>query len=163
MDYGSPRHPPPSPGPSRLGGGDGGSTMELSEVQRDVESRAAGMPARLVERIAERLGGMASATAVYGAPVERDGVTVIPVARVQMGFGAGGGTGTSGAQETGSGGGGGGGVMATPMGFISISNGHAEFHPIQHPIRIAELAPVIAAGGFAAWLALTGLRRLFRG
>ncbi|MET9972827.1 hypothetical protein ABZZ80_44970, partial [Streptomyces sp. NPDC006356] len=36
----------------------------------------------LLEHLADRLGGSASVTAVYGEPVTADGVTVIPVARV---------------------------------------------------------------------------------
>ena len=138
--------------------------MELAQIEQDLKNRAANTPTRLVNQLAERLGGMASASAVYSPPVERDGITVIPVARIQMGFGAGGGDGTmTSAQNTGSGGGGGGGVSATPLGFIAVSHGHAEFHPIRHQMRVAECAPVIAAAGLAAWLTLTGLRRLFRG
>ncbi len=44
---------------------------------------------RLVERLAERLGSTARATAVFGEPVECDGVTVIPVAKARWGFGGG--------------------------------------------------------------------------
>jgi uncharacterized spore protein YtfJ len=137
--------------------------MNLTEVQRDVESQAAGLPARLVERIAERVGGVASASAVFATPVERDGITVIPVAKLRWGFGAGGGSGTSSSQDAGSGGGGGGGVLAEPMGYIAFADGHAEFHPIHQPMRGLTTAPIILASGVAAWLALTALRRLWRG
>lgn len=46
-------------------------------------------PVRLVERLADRLGSSAHATAVFGGPIERDGVTVIPVAKARWGFGGG--------------------------------------------------------------------------
>ena len=48
-------------------------------------------PVRLVERLADKLGSSAHSTAVFGEPVERDGVTVIPVAKARWGFGGGGG------------------------------------------------------------------------
>jgi uncharacterized spore protein YtfJ len=137
--------------------------MSMTEVQRDVESRAASLPSRLAERIAERLGGAASASAVFGAPVERGGITVIPVARVRWGFGAGGGSGSASGEEVGSGGGGGGGVLAAPLGFIAITDGRAEFQPIREPMSGLTSAPIILAAGMAAWLAMTALRRLLRG
>src|SRR3954468_16193620 len=45
--------------------------------------------AELMDRMASKLGGKASVSAVYGDPIERGGVTVIPVARVSLGFGVG--------------------------------------------------------------------------
>jgi uncharacterized spore protein YtfJ len=44
---------------------------------------------RLVERLAEKIGSSARAAAVFGETVERDGVTVIPVAKARWGFGGG--------------------------------------------------------------------------
>ena len=46
-----------------------------------------------VERIAERVGAKASVRAVFGDPIERGEITVIPVARVRWGFGGGAGRG----------------------------------------------------------------------
>jgi uncharacterized spore protein YtfJ len=121
----------------------------------------------MIQRIAERLGGAANAAAVYGTAVERDGVTVIPVAKVRWGFGGGSGSGEGrmaegSRQGGGSGEGGGGGVLATPMGYIEIANGAAEYKPIKDPMTLLFVPPVIIAGGVAAWLALSGLRRLVR-
>ncbi len=48
-----------------------------------------------LERIAEHLGAAAGVKSAYGEPVERGGVTVIPVAKVAWGFGGGDGAGTS--------------------------------------------------------------------
>ena len=73
----------------------------------------------LLERIAHTVGQRAQASAVFGEPVQREGVTVIPVARVRFGFGGGGGGGSRQGEE-GSGGGGGGGASVTPIGFIEL-------------------------------------------
>jgi uncharacterized spore protein YtfJ len=42
-----------------------------------------------VASLAEKLGATARAATVFGDPVERDGVTVIPVARARWGYGGG--------------------------------------------------------------------------
>jgi len=82
---------------------------------------------RLVPVLAERLGASACAAAVFGEPIERDGVTIVPVARVRYGFGGGGGAGPDG---RGAGSGGGGGAMSSPAGFIEIRGDTARFRPI---------------------------------
>jgi uncharacterized spore protein YtfJ len=92
----------------------------------------------LVERIGEVVQIHANARQVYGEPVERGGLTIIPVARVQWGFG-GGGIG-HGALERG---GGGGGARATPAGYIEVRDGQAEYRPIHD---LGSAAPLIAAG-----------------
>ncbi len=106
--------------------------------------------------LARRVGLKAGARNVFGEPVERDGVTVIPVAKVRYGFGGGMGEGEDG---DGMGQGGGGGVMASPTGFIEVRQGGATFTPI----RDASAGwPMIVASGVAAWLVFRGLRALFR-
>jgi uncharacterized spore protein YtfJ len=107
-----------------------------------------------IERFAERLGVSAKAATVYADPVERNGVTVIPVAKVRYGFGGGRG---SRAQEEGTGGGGG--VHVSPIGYIELRDGGSEFKPISDP---TSRVPVIIAGGLMGWLILRALRRLFR-
>lgn len=86
----------------------------------------------LLEGLAERLGGKASVTAVFGTPIVCDGVTVIPVARVGFGFGGGAGR-EIGTSKRGEGGGGGGGAEARPLGFIEVREGAAVFKPIRDP------------------------------
>lgn len=85
--------------------------------------------------MAEKLGAVARAATVYGEPVERDGITVIPVAKARWGFGGGGGhrkdKNEDDKQEEG-GVGGGGGVQVTPVGFIEIKNNAANFRPIRN-------------------------------
>ncbi|MFI9832174.1 GerW family sporulation protein [Streptomyces sp. NPDC051913] len=96
------------------------------------ELDAARASTTLLERLAEKLGGKATVGAVYGEPITRDGVTVVPVARVSFGFGGGAGH-ESGAARSADGGGGGGGVDARPLGYIEIRNGTAVYKPIRDP------------------------------
>jgi uncharacterized spore protein YtfJ len=46
-----------------------------------------------VVRMADRIGAKVNVKTVFGEPVERDGITVIPVAKVRWGFGGGAGRG----------------------------------------------------------------------
>lgn len=133
-----------------------------------------------VERIAERVGGKASVRAVFGDPIERDGITIIPVARVRWGFGGGAGNGPVGVgpgldgegrsgvesgagsgdgYQSGSGSGGGGGAAAAPVGFIEIGPDGATFRPITSVLPSPGF--LLAAGATAA-LVLRGLSRLIR-
>jgi uncharacterized spore protein YtfJ len=122
-------------------------------------SGAAEASATLLERLADRLGGKATVTAVFGEPVVCEGVTVIPVAKVRFGFGGGAG-GETGTAKTVEGGGGGGGAEARPVGFIEIKNGTATFKPIRDPWAdvVVPLA-AIAAGTVASKLARAIARR----
>jgi hypothetical protein len=97
-----------------------------------------------VERLGEWVGGRVTAAAVFGAPVEREGVTVIPVARAAWGFGGGTGEGEG---QTGSGGGGGGAVR--PIGYIEVRDGSAEFKPLRTGPPTALVAAAAIAGGLA--------------
>ena len=60
----------------------------------------------LLKRIGQTVGDKAKVTSVFGDPVDREGITVIPVAKARFGFGGGGGAGGREGEE-GSGGGGG--------------------------------------------------------
>jgi uncharacterized spore protein YtfJ len=108
-----------------------------------------------VERVAEKMGASASAKAVYADPVEHDGVTVIPVAKVRWGFGGG-----SGRKKGERGSGGGGGMQATPLGYIEIKAGQTQFRPIRDPMN---LVPIAAVGSLAGWILLRSIRKLIRG
>ncbi len=80
-----------------------------------------------------------SAKTSYGEPVVRDGVTVIPVARVMLGYGAGGGVGESRHGENGEdapsavGSGGAGGGVVQPVGFIEVTQAGARWQPLEPP------------------------------
>jgi uncharacterized spore protein YtfJ len=100
----------------------------------------------LLERIGATVGQRAQASTIFGEPIEREGVTVIPVARARFGFGGGGGSGSREGDE-GSGGGGGGGVAVGPIGYIELRQGRAEFKRILTP---SDLVALVAAASFAA-------------
>jgi uncharacterized spore protein YtfJ len=115
--------------------------------------------ASFIERIAEKMGATARTSLVYSEPVERDGVTVIPVARVRYAFGGGAGEGEGGkdGRDHGSGSGGGGGVSASPAGYIEIRDGESNFRPIHDRTSLALL---IVAGGISGMLILRGITAL---
>src|SRR5262245_38570153 len=92
-----------------------GTTKEAA-MHAETEQRSQ-LADELIERIGQTVGERAHASTVFGEPVERDGLTVIPVAKARFGFGGGGGSGGPPGEE-GSGGGGGGGAAVTPIGFI---------------------------------------------
>jgi len=105
-----------------------------------------------VERLADRIGASMTASAVFGQPVERSGITVIPVAKATWGFGGGSG-GEDGKEGTG---GGGGGVVA-PLGYIEVRESGAKFKRIRDPRLIA--AVLVAAIGVAGLAAQAAGRR----
>jgi uncharacterized spore protein YtfJ len=115
-------------------------------------SDASSVANEVVEQVGQAVGGRAQASAVFGEPVEREGVTVIPVAKARFGFGGGGGSGSRHGDE-GGGGGGGGGASITPVGYIEVRESRAEFRRITTATDLLALA---LAGSIAA---LT-LRRL---
>jgi uncharacterized spore protein YtfJ len=98
----------------------------------------------LLATLADRIGARFSAASVYGTPIERDGVTVVPVAAARFGIGAGSGSDPSKGQE-GEGGGAGGGVTAA--GYVELKDGRSRFVPVVHPARMLALicATVLAA------------------
>jgi uncharacterized spore protein YtfJ len=113
----------------------------IEDAKSEAEADVAASGERF-DRLVESLGGSASASAVFGDPVERDGVTVVPVARVRYGVGGGGGRGAgrrkkrdTGSAEQEVGYGHGGGVQATPVGYIEISGGKADYKRIADPVR----------------------------
>jgi uncharacterized spore protein YtfJ len=87
-----------------------------AELSRDTEALD------FMQRLGERVGLISRAAAIFGDPVEREGVTVIPVAKATWGFGGG-----SGGEAANQGSGGGGGGVVRPIGFIEVKNGDARF------------------------------------
>jgi len=115
--------------------------------------------AELLERLADKLGAKASVSAVFGDPVERGEITIIPVAMVGFGFGAGVGMNRKSKEgDQGQGGGGGGGTLATPRGYIEIKDGEAVFKPIRDA-RMEALLAALVAGSTALQVVRTLLRR----
>jgi uncharacterized spore protein YtfJ len=107
--------------------------MTSSDVAREAEG------SQIVQRLAERVGADARAAAVFGEPVERGEITVIPVAKARFGFGGGSG-GEPGSQGTG----GGGGSIVSPVGFIEIRHGSARFVHARD-LRLEALRLVVGA------------------
>jgi uncharacterized spore protein YtfJ len=108
----------------------------------------------VVERLAQLLSTSVNAQTIYGSPVERDGVTVIPVAQAAYGFGGGSGSGPNGQGGTG----GGGGVRLKPVGFIELKEGRSRFRPIRRSV-----VPLVAVSGLVALLLLRAVPRLLPG
>jgi uncharacterized spore protein YtfJ len=117
----------------------------------DVELPA---PGGFFEKLTEKLGAAAQAAHIFGEPVERDGVTVIPVATARWGLGGGGGK--KGLASRSEGMGGGGGVIVQPAGYIEIKGNETRYRPILDPKLVIGAA---VAGGFI----LMGLIRRLRG
>jgi uncharacterized spore protein YtfJ len=137
-------------------------TTDIDRAMREAEEAASGPYVGFFNQLADRVGVRANARAVFGDPVDREGITVIPVAKVRWGFGGGagsGGKGAAGGAETGEGAGGGGGAVATPLGFIEVRDGEAIFRRIKDP---AAVWPLVIAGAIATWITLRGFRALFR-
>lgn len=122
----------------------------MSEQRARAEARESVEKEGFVADLADRVGAAADARAVFGDPVERDGVTVIPVAKASWGFGGGGG-----GDGDGEGHGGGGGASAKPQGFIEIAEGHATYRPIRSPVRAGAfgLVALLLLGAVAAVVA----------
>jgi uncharacterized spore protein YtfJ len=89
------------------------------------------------DEILTRIGDQLSVRRVFGEPVERDGLVVIPVA-VAIGGGGGG----TGPEEQGSGGGLGG--MVRGIGVYSISNGQVRFVPAVDVTALAAMGVLLA-------------------
>jgi uncharacterized spore protein YtfJ len=109
----------------------------------------------MLDRLAQRLGGSATVSTVFGAPVERGDLTVIPVAKATYGFGGG-----SGSANGHDGTGGGGGVRVVPVGYIEIHQGAARYRPIRD---WAVLIAVLAAGSLGGMAVARGISRLRHG
>lgn len=116
--------------------------MQTEQTAANETLTGSGTAEGFIGSLAERVGATARAATIFGEPVERDGVTVIPVARARWGFGGG-----AGKRKDEDGAGGGGGMQVTPVGFIELRNGEADFRPIRN----------VSFG----WLILGGLAGLF--
>ena len=103
-----------------------------------------------LEKISQSLGSHATVKSVFGEPIQVEGKTVVPIAKIAYGFGAGGGShprkhnpdGTEPPGEKTEGGGGGGGVRAFPAGALEITASGTRF------IHVTDLRWF--AGAFAA-------------
>ena len=74
---------------------------------------------------------------VFGEPIERDGVVVVPVARVGGGGGGGG--------DNDDNGGGGFGLAGRPAGVYVIKDGNVSWRPAVDPVRVAAVVVLALA------------------
>ena len=92
----------------------------------------------MLETLGKSLGFTATVKSVFGDPIHVDGKTVVPVAKVALGFGSGFGAGRgtqhSLADGHAEGGGGGGGMRAVPAGALEITPSSTRFVPF-HDMR----------------------------
>lgn len=103
-------------------------------------------------RILDGISEMYGVERVFGAPYEKNGTTVIPVARVRGGGGGGGGGGTD-VEAAGSGEGGGFGISSEPAGAYVISDEGVAWRPAWDPKRpIMAAAAVAISYFFFSWL-----------
>jgi uncharacterized spore protein YtfJ len=100
---------------------------------------------------------------VFGEPVSREGVTLVPVAKLNGGGGGGSGEGPPAGQSegratqfTGRGNGGGFGLSARPVGAFVIKNGSVSWRPA------FDLNKVILGGQLVALAALLTVRTIVR-
>ena len=107
------------------------------------------LPNMLQETIS-KIREMVDVNNVIGDPITTaDGVTIIPVSKVSVGFGGGGSDFASknpGKQENPFGGGVGGGVKVTPICFLIVNDGNVRMMPVAQPAnttadRIVEMVP----------------------
>ncbi len=99
--------------------------------------------------LAQDVGSHADARMVYGDPVERDGVTIVPVAQVRWGFGIGSGF-RDAPMRTG-----GGGAIASPVGYLEIRGDTCRYVPLEP----AGTRVSTSLAGFAGWVAGRVLKR----
>lgn len=82
-----------------------------------------------IRELLDRLGSTLGVERVFGEPVERDGVVIIPAARIRGGGGGGGGGGQNVGGEEGAGEGVELGVSARPVGAFVVSGGTVAWKP----------------------------------
>ena len=90
---------------------------------------------------------MVDVNSVVGEPITTaDGVTIIPISKVSVGFGGGGSDFVSNNQQNPFGGGVGAGVKVTPVAFLIIKEGNVRMLPVAEPAnttadRLVEMVP----------------------
>lgn len=104
----------------------------------------------MLESTISKIREMVSVDSVIGEPITTpDGVTIIPVSKVSVGFGGGGSDFVSknvNKQDNPFGGGVGGGVKVTPIAFLIVKDGNVRMLPVAAPAnttadRVVEMVP----------------------
>ncbi|BFK86981.1 GerW family sporulation protein [Pseudoflavonifractor gallinarum] len=98
----------------------------------------------------QKIKEMVDANTVIGTPIQADGVTIIPVSRISVGFASGGSEFATKHQkpegENAFGGGGGASVKVTPVSFLILKGDMVKLLPVDPPAsntadRVVELVP----------------------
>ena len=101
----------------------------------------------MLETTIQKLREMVDVNTVVGTPIQTpDGVTIIPVSKVSVGFGGGGSDLATKNNENPFGGGVGGGVKVTPVCFLVVKDGNVRMISIPEPAnstteRVVEMLP----------------------
>ena len=104
----------------------------------------------MLENTIAKIKEMVDVNSVVGEPITTpDGVTIIPISKVSIGFGGGGSDFVSknlNKQENPFGGGAGGGVKVTPIAFLIVKDGNVRMLPVAAPAnttadRVVEMVP----------------------
>ena len=112
-----------------------------------MENKEKNSVSELMETTMTKIREMVDSNSVIGEPITTpDGVTLIPVSRVSLGFGSGGGT--YGQTSERFGGGGGAGVKIDPVAFLVIKDGLTRVMPVAIPAaatvdRVLDLVPEV--------------------
>lgn len=92
-----------------------------------------------VEKLMSKITDDLTPTRVFGQPIERDGIMLVPVAQVRGGAGGGSG-GREGDEATG----GGGGIDAKGLGVFVVKDGNVSWQPALDVTKVAVGAQVAA-------------------
>ena len=104
----------------------------------------------MLENTITKIREMVDVNSVVGDPITADGITIIPVSKVSVGFGGGGSDfvskNTNNLNNHPFGGGAGGGVKVTPIAFLIIKEGSVRMVPVAAPAnttadRLVEMIP----------------------
>ena len=104
----------------------------------------------MLESTIAKIREMVDVNSVIGEPITADGITIIPVSKVSVGFGGGGSDfvskNTNNLDNHPFGGGAGGGVKVTPVAFLIIKDGNVRMLPVATPAnttadRLVEMIP----------------------
>ena len=102
----------------------------------------------MLENTIQKIREMVDVNSVIGTPIQTpDGVTIIPVSRVSVGFGGGGSDFVNNkGGENPFGGGVGGGVKVNPICFLIVKDGNVRMMPVPEPAsstadRVVEMLP----------------------
>ena len=99
----------------------------------------------MLDNTIQKIRELVDVNSVIGEPITTpDGVTIIPVSKVSVGFGGGGSDFVK--NENAFGGGVGGGVKVTPVCFLIVKDGNVRMMPVAEPAnttadRIVEMVP----------------------